>query len=243
MRAGFVTSPNCQLCVRFGLCDPHDPEPRHRGTLLHRLWVCPVLEEQRQALVPAWLLAEVRRAVRADYTMEPADLLLYTRALAPSPAAALAPMPQGATFEWVVHPDSGGEYGAGKVYVDGSLLDSDWKLADCCARRGWAFAVANELGDVLASARGRPPSWAAGIHGAELWGLLMAAQTAMPGSAFRTDCLAVQTGTQRGLGWATAPERRLARAWGPLAVALEGHPDGVVWMPAHTTDAAVGSKR
>ena len=34
--AGFVTSHNCQLCVRFGFCSPDDPARAHKGTLLHR---------------------------------------------------------------------------------------------------------------------------------------------------------------------------------------------------------------
>ena len=67
------------------------------------------------------------------------------------------------------------------------MLDAEWKLAECCARRGWAFAVANELGEVIASARGRPPAWTGGINGAELWALLMAALVALPGSSFRVD--------------------------------------------------------
>ena len=35
--AGMVSSPNCQLCVRMGLCDANDNDPIYKGTLLHRL--------------------------------------------------------------------------------------------------------------------------------------------------------------------------------------------------------------
>ena len=65
----------------------------------------------------------------------------------------------------------------GTFYVDGSFKGSmrSWKLAGSCARRGWAFAVLDELGQKIAAARGRPPAWASGINGAELWALLMAA--------------------------------------------------------------------
>ena len=38
--AGLASSPNCQLCVTLGFCGPDDRDPRHRGTLLHRLWTC-----------------------------------------------------------------------------------------------------------------------------------------------------------------------------------------------------------
>ena len=113
-------------------------------------------------------------------------------------------------------------------YIDGSMLDAEWKLAGCCARRGWAFVVLDELGRKVAAARGRPPAWTGGIHGAELWGLLMAAVSALPTSAFRMDCMAAQVGTQRDRAWATEPDRMLARAWGPLIAALDGQPDAVV---------------
>ena len=52
--------------------------------------------------------------------------------------------------------------------------------------------------------------------------------------------MAVQLGTQRGASWASAPERRLARAWAPLATCLEEEVGAVVWMPAHTASEAVG---
>ena len=190
--------------------------------------------------MPSWLRAEVQRALRPDGTMEPKDLLLFTRALAPSPESMMLPAPEDETFTWVIPPVGDGGAVQGK---DGSLIDAEWKLAGCCARRGWAFAVANEAGDVIASAHGRPPAWTGGIHGAELWSLLMAALTALPGSDFRVDCMAVQVGTQRGRAWATAPERHLARAWSPLAASLEDQVGNVVWMPAHTSHEAVGNKR
>ena len=71
----------------------------------------------------------------------------------------------------------------------------------------------------------------------------MASFQAMPGSSFRVDCSAVQLGCQRGPSWACAPERHLARAWGPLAAALEDGVDRVVWMPAHCGREDVGAKR
>ena len=232
-RAGLVASRNCQLCVRFGYCDPDSTDRRHAGTLLHRLWTCPVLEAERRKRVPDWLYVDAKRAIRPDGIMAPADLLLYTQALAVSPATLLRPAPTDESFEWVVPPSDGNGGVTAKFYVDGSMLDADLKLAGCCARRGWAFAAVDELGKVVASAHGRPPEWTGGINGAELWGLLMAAQAALPGASFRVDCQEVQLGAKRGAEWATAPERQLARAWGPLASALEDDAGSVVWMPAH----------
>ena len=71
----------------------------------------------------------------------------------------------------------------------------------------------------------------------------MAASTALPGSSFRVDCSSVQLGSQREASWASALERRLARAWAPLAAGLEGRADTVVWMPAHCEAGAVGVRR
>lgn len=175
--------------------------------------------------------------------MVPRDLLLYTRALMVSPEAFVKPAPRAETFQWVKQPRDQGEPLIGKFYVDGSMLDADWKLAGCCARRGWAFAVVDHEGNILASAHGRPPGWTGGIHGAELWSLLMASSHAMPQSVFRVDCMAVQLGSQHGMAWASAPERHLARAWAPLAAALEDRVNAVVWMPAHCTDKAVGTQQ
>ena len=95
--------------------------------------------------------------------------------------------------------------------------------------------------EVLASDRGRPAKWTGGINGTELWCLLMAALAAFPGSHFRVDCQTVQVGAQKGLDWATAPGRQLARACGPLASALEDGGDSVVWMPAHRSTDDVGT--
>ena len=50
-------------------------------------------------------------------------------------------------------------------------------------RIGFAFAVFDAAGDLVAAARGVPPWWIQGIHGAELYGLLEAVQATMPKSA------------------------------------------------------------
>ena len=49
----------------------------------------------------------------------------------------------------------------------------------------WASAVYNSEGEIVAAANGRPPAWAEGIHGAELWGLLMAASNTNVSESFR----------------------------------------------------------
>jgi hypothetical protein len=192
-------------------------------------------------MVPQWLRAAVRRALRPDGTMAPADLALYTRALVASPAASLNPVPAQETFEWVRPPLEGGA--SGTVYVDGSRIDAEGPLAGLCARHGWAVAVFDTDGNLQASAKGRPPAWSPGIHGAELWALLMASQIADPWASIKVDCLSVQQGAQRGQSWAEAPERKLARAWAPIAATMDADPHRVVWMPAHCTESHVGKRQ
>ena len=112
-----------------------------------------------------------------------------------------------------------------------------------CARHGWAFAAYDEAGTLVAAAKGKPPAWAAGIYGAELWGLSMAVSSTDAWAPIRVDCLSVQQGSQRSIAWASDPGRCLAKAWGPVCAALEDNPQRVVWMPAHCSSAAVGVKK
>ena len=64
----------------------------------------------------------------------------------------------------------------------------------------------------------------------------MASSHASPADLLRVDCLAVLLGAQRGIDWASAPSRKFARAWGPLAHTLEGDTSRVAWMPAHCSE-------
>jgi hypothetical protein len=239
--AGLASSKNCRLCVQFGFCTEEDTSTAYHGTLLHRIWTCPVTESIRREKVPMWLYTRVKQAIRPDGTMAAADLALYTRALVASPVALLDPLPNTESFEWVQQPSDG--VVSGTVYVDGSRIDGDSAFAGLCARQGWAFAAYDEEGALLAAAKGRPPPWADGIFGAELWGLFMATMSADPWAPFRVDCLSVQQGTQKGQVWAAAPERRYARIWAPLNAALDDDPGRVVWMPAHCSKSAVGHKQ
>lgn len=239
--AGLASTKNCWLCVQLGFCSADDPDPVHRGTMLHRIWLCPATESARKDMVPSWLYSEVKRAIRPDSTMAPSDLALYTRALVASPAASLEPPPKDDTFEWVQRPADG--IVSGKIYVDGSRLDGEWRLAGMCARLGWAFAAYDDNGYLCAAARGRPPAWVGGIHGAELWGLSMAISSADPWAPIRVDCLSVQQGSQKGLEWAGAPDRHLARIWAPLNAALDDNPSRVAWMPAHCGLDGIGVKK
>ena len=59
------------------------------------------------------------------------------------------------------------------------------------------------------------------IHGAELWALQMAAMHALPGTAYRNDCLALLQVFSRGRAWATASGRYYARIWNVIFSSLD----------------------
>lgn len=71
----------------------------------------------------------------------------------------------------------------------------------------------------------------------------MGACRSEPQAPIRVDCLLVQQGSHRDSNWTLAPDRRLAKAWAPLASALEDDRQRLVRMPAHCTQHHVGSER
>lgn len=232
-QAGLAESSNCELCVRAGLCDPLDPSPVFKGTLVHRILSCPATSQYRHENAPQWILDLVDSSTKADGTVElsPSDHLLFTRALLKSPEPVIDLPPSEETFVWVMTPDESVSQAHG--YVDGSRLDAEHDLHGLCARQGWAIAAFDNADKLVAAAHGVTPMWAEGIHATELWGLLQALLSFDPGCPLLVDCKAVQLGTLRDTVWANAPCRTFARAWGAIAQALEGNSDRVAWMPAH----------
>ena len=243
LQAKLVTSANCRLCVAFGLCDCMDPDPKHRGTLVHRLWICPVLHATRLQAVPGWLIREARSKIAVDGTMHAADRLLYTRALMRSLVPQVPRQPPQETFQWVVAPPRNFDPLDCTFYLDGSFLYSEARYAGLASRKGWAFAVYNAEDELVALANGRPPGWTQGIHGAELWSLYQALQLGQMQCTFLTDCKAVLLGAHRGLAWANDTRRVHGRVWGAVALALEDRQNALAWTPAHCTGAQVAGKK
>ena len=97
-------------------------------------------------------------------------------------------------------------------------------------------------GPLVAAAHGRAPAWASGIYGAELWSLLQAATVLDQFCAMRTDCESARRGVRQGSTWAAASSRRLARAWIPLAVAVDDDAARITWMPAHSAKKFAGGR-
>ncbi len=216
-----------------------DPDPRFLGTEVHRIYTCPVLQPFREQHAPRWLLREVQSLLRENGgVLDLWAVLKYTRALVPLLFSRMRAPPRGETFEWLVEPPGG--MVDGETFVDGSRLFAEHDLFNTCARHGWAFTTYDDDGKVSAAARGRPPAWVEGIHATELYGLLQAVTHSSPQSSFLIDCLAVKQGTRSGPVWAAAPSRRLARAWCPLAAALDEGSERVEWMPAHCS-ASLGN--
>lgn len=151
----------------------------------------------------------------------------------------LAPVrAQEGTFTCVMKPADG--LLQGTVYSDGSGVGGP---IPSLTRLGWAFCSVNAGGQVTSKAYGTCPNWIDDVPGAEAWGLLQAAQLAMPGTSYRVDCLPCVQSIHRGRNWATFDTRVHARVNLRLHTAL-GDTDAslVVWMPAHTSVADVGVK-
>ena len=205
------------------------------------MWTCPVLKPFRDANCPRWILSLVNTDLNGTFSLPSEKLLLFTRALHKSVEPNLAQGPQLSTFNWIVRPERDG-VPYGRVYADGSRLFAEHRYFNLLARQGWAFAIVDLEGNIVAAASGTVPWWIVGIYGAELWALLQAASTASPGSPMHVDCNAVRIGAQNGRNWALSPSRKLARAWIPLANILEDITDTVVWLPAHCNRSAIGAR-
>ena len=200
------------------------------GSAIHRVWACPAHRDERALYAPA----VIREREPAQY-----ELAAYTRALFPSIEHEV-PLPASeSTFAWVVRP-SGGTVRA-RFYTDGSRLDGPSSLL---ARNGWGFVAVNADGEVVAEARGLPPSWIHDIPGTEAWAILQAAMVAELGSDYRVDCAPCVEAIHAGKEWATSSRRPLARVFGLVFTAIDDTPrDAFVRMPAHSNLDEVGRLR
>ena len=129
-----------------------------------------------------------------------------------------------ATFRWVVEPPYGMLEGI--AYSDGSFLDGPIPEL---ARGGWAFAVLNNDGAIVAPAYGVPPPWIRDIGGAEAWAVLQVGLRAVPGKVkYMIDCQPCVFMIHGGATAATTANRPLARVNGMVMLALEDTPVGKV---------------
>ena len=241
-QAGRASTPTCQLCVATGVCHDGDRSPQFAGTCLHRVLTCPALQSERQLRAPAWILDQARKYVANGYRLDSASSDLLIRAIAPSLAPRIDAPPSSPTFKWIVPPPAHGLPPQSTVYIDGSRLFAEQRYFGLCARQAWAFVILSSNGRFLASASGTTPGWAVGIHAAELWGLHQALHHSNPDDLYRTDCLAVKLGADKGVEWATAAERVLGQIWAFVAEALDGRVNHLLWMPAHCGKSQISNR-
>ena len=126
------------------------------------------------------------------------------------------------------------------MFTDGSHIDG--RLPRACQSLGWAFTVLDASLNLVCTAFGVPPKWIDSIQGAELWAVNMALQHVQFPPKLYTDCNSVRQGTQRPLEWASSSKRKFARVWSCISLQLEGTPEVVQWIPAHTSKASIGEK-
>ena len=125
-------------------------------------------------------------------------------------------------------------------YVDGSLLDGPRGLT---AATGAGFVGVSMEGRLLAFGEATPPCWITTIPGVEAWVLQVILSATYAQRAIVTDCLGNVNTLARGKEYATGAGRVLARVWRPIVLAAGERSVNLIWMPAHTTVAAVGSRR
>jgi ribonuclease HI len=202
------------------------------GNLFHRLTSCPRVASnckgKRPDLEKIFLLDPLTPGdVRIERGLVPFDK-------SPNPK----PHAEG-TFHWIVRPTT--ELLRGTIYPDGSWLDGPGPLA----RGGWAFVVVDEIGQVLAIARGVPPNWVTDIPGCEAWAVMQAAAISEPGRvAFRSDCQPCVKACKGTLKSETNAKKKHARLYNLLLPMIEDLPeDDIAWMPAHTGVKDVGVRR
>ncbi len=116
--------------------------------------------------MPSWLDCFLRMQ---EHQLSSTVHLALTRGLFPREGAPVRDQALFDTFAWV---RQASEIPSGCLvftdrFTDGYLLDS--KLPRECHALGWAFAVVNVSGELIASAIGVPPRWVNTIQGAELW--------------------------------------------------------------------------
>ena len=106
------------------------------------------------------------------------------------------------------------------------------------------FVVVGGAGRQVSAAHGVPPQWIKDIFGTKLWALQMAASRARSGVAFRTDCRSIIEMYKMGCSANTGAASRYARMWMHVHSAFEGLGNAIHlhWMPAHTTEKAVGMR-
>ena len=131
-------------------------------------------------------------------------------------------------------------------YTDGSMKFGPlWEFR----RTGCALVAVSGSGDLVAYGNAVPPPWVRTAAAAELWAVLLVLSWATVTPRICTDCRSILTAAASGTAQATAPTGMLARIWSRVAAVVAGDvaelvtSGKLIWMPAHTTPAMVGTAR
>ena len=142
---------------------------------------------------------------------------------------------------WLQQPGGDTDYGSLTWYIDGSLIDNQYKAT---ARLGVGVVALDTLGNMVAAAHAIPPPWISSIPAAEAWGLWLVVSSTPCRKTVVTDCKGNVTALRSGRQWATASKRKAARIWNEIFGCLEPDDEGkwLIWMPAHRTWKDVGKR-
>ena len=229
-----IEDQRCQLCLG------------QTGTLAHR-FVCPSTKpaDGWPCAPPAAARVLGRLSERRKEILQTTGLLVLRL---PTP-----PQRGDGTFRWLKEPavDDPRVYEA-RWYFDGSLFEGKWKPFRAT---GFGVAVITPEGELLGFGHGSPPAWCNTAAAAEAWALQVVVAACPFPPPMRTDCLSLLHAAQAGMQLATAPNKKLARIWCMISLALDGdlrvlagtcedssRQGHLVWMPAHQSLAMVGEK-
>eukprot|EP00959_Pyramimonas_sp_CCMP1952_P289207 6048623-Pyramimonas_sp.AAC.1 len=186
---GYASDGVCQYCLD---CP---------GTLHHRLWCCPMLQQEREEAVDSEVIQAARAAPQSD--------LMFTRALMPRDALPRISAPSMGDIWSFAH---GGDTAAltGDIYTDGSgLAPICWPEAN---RAGWGIAVMT--GQTMRGiAYGLLPGHHQSVPRAELYAVTQALRHGTAPMHIRTDCLGIVEGLQHGREWCIHSSRPNNDIW------------------------------
>ena len=146
-------------------------------------------------------------------------------------------------FNWLLEPPD--ELGNCTWYIDGSMLDGEWRDFRAV---GFAIVIVSCSQELLAYGNGCTPAWCGTAAAAEAWALFVALSLCPSPPTVKTDCLALLHTAEGGLARATDASRPLARIWAAIGNVMDGDIYALVadrhltWMPAHQSLATVGSR-
>ena len=208
-QAGLCEVPWCALCLAYGI--------EVRGTIIHRVYMCPHVEarvgtKRPQELNEEW---EKRGKGVGEGMREGAKAMEWERGLVTG--TAFIRMKREEKFVRVMEPQ--GLVEEANIYMDGSMFDGFCEDLAAC---GWAFAIVKG-GAVVGLARGVPPCHVRSIPATEAWALAMAVDRVVLASAqFFTDCKSVRDLVNAGVKKATSARQQNARIWNTLFSRTDG---------------------